>query len=126
MAFFKPPCHVGSGLQKSDFMCFFCCSKVRKSIWICQKSDFGWQFEQGLIPFGLCWGTLPHRYCCKWINAGVSNLFQPRDPLFDRETEQGPPDLKKIKIKTEKMLRFKMSQLFLTYFILSHYHICKK
>ncbi len=25
----------------------------------------------------------------------VFHLFQPRDPLINRETEQGPPDLKK-------------------------------
>ncbi len=56
------------------------------------------------------------------FKAGVFNLFLPGDPLIDRETEQGPTDKKTL----EKMLCFKTSQLFLTYFILSHYHICKK
>ncbi len=53
------------------------------------------------------------------VDSGVFNAFQPRDPLMDRETEKGPPD-------RQKVFRLKTSQLFLTYFILSHYHICKK
>ncbi len=58
-------------------------------------------------------------------NTGVLNFFQRRDPLIDGETELGPQIKKKIK-EIEKVLRFKMSQLCLIYFKLSHHHICKK